>query len=114
MGDFNTAHHPIDLARPKTNTRTSGFLVEEREELSRWLDHGWVDTFRLFHPEGDRYSWWSTRFGVRERNVGWRIDLVYASPAAAEFLLDADIHDQVLGSDHAPISVTLDRAVLKP
>ncbi|MEM1416157.1 MAG: exodeoxyribonuclease III [Myxococcota bacterium] len=108
LGDFNTAHRDIDLARPKGNAKTSGFLPEEREELDRWLRSGWTDTYRARH--GDRegaYTWWSQRFGVRERNVGWRIDMVLASPGVMPFLLEARIHPNVMGSDHCPISVDL-------
>ncbi|MFQ5418176.1 MAG: exodeoxyribonuclease III, partial [Myxococcota bacterium] len=86
MGDFNTAHKEIDLARPKANRETSGFLPEECAELDRWAEAGWVDTFRAFEPGPDRYTWWSQRFGVRARNVGWRIDYVLASPAAMKFV----------------------------
>lgn len=112
VGDFNTAHRPIDLARPKENEKTSGFRPEEREELDRWLQAGWVDTFRHFHPdEPGRYSWWSQRSGARERNVGWRIDYVLATPAAMEYVRAADIHHDVLGSDHCPVSVELDPAI---
>ncbi|MEM7352757.1 MAG: exodeoxyribonuclease III [Acidobacteriota bacterium] len=108
MGDFNTAHRDIDLARPKQNRKTSGFRTEEREELDRWLRNGWVDTFRHFESEGGHYSWWSQRFGVRERNVGWRIDYILASPAAMAFVRSAAIHAEVMGSDHCPISVDVD------
>lgn len=109
IGDFNTAHRPIDLARPRQNEETSGFRPEEREELDRWLRSGWVDTFRHFHPEvPDRYSWWSQRFGVREKNIGWRIDYVLASPGAMALVRRADIHHEVVGSDHCPVSVELD------
>ncbi len=112
MGDFNTAHREIDLARPKANVKTSGFRPEERAELDRWIDAGWVDTFRAFETEGERYTWWSQRFGVRERNVGWRIDYVLASPAAMEHVTGAFIHADVMGSDHCPIGVDLDDAVV--
>ncbi|RAL24671.1 exodeoxyribonuclease III [Lujinxingia litoralis] len=113
MGDFNTAHRPIDLARPTSNTKTSGFRPEEREELDRWLDQGWVDTFRAIRGDvEERYTWWSQRGDVRARNIGWRIDYVYASPAAMEFVVDARIHDMVMGSDHCPISVTLNPDIL--
>ncbi len=109
MGDFNTAHEEIDLARPKTNEKTSGFLPEERKELTRWLKSGWVDTFRHFHAQApDHYTWWSQRFGVRERNIGWRIDYVLASPEAMPFVHAAAIHPEVMGSDHCPISVDID------
>ncbi len=114
VGDFNTAHQDIDLARPKQNHKTSGFLPEERAELSRWLDGGWTDTFRHLHPEKkDVYSWWSQRFGVRERNVGWRIDHILASPSVLPHLQAARIHTKIMGSDHCPISVDLTPAVLE-
>lgn len=112
LGDLNTAHREIDLARPKTNRETSGFLPEEREELDRWLRTGWVDTFRHFEPRPGHYSWWSQRFGVRERNIGWRIDYLLASPGAMPFVQRASIHPQVRGSDHCPVSVELDARVL--
>ena len=113
LGDFNTAHEEIDLARPKDNKSTSGFLMQERQELDRWLRAGYVDTFRHLHSEQEgAYSWWSQRAGVRARNVGWRIDYILASPGAMPFLKSADIHAEVMGSDHCPVSVTLDRAVL--
>jgi len=115
LGDFNTAHRQIDLARPKQNAKTSGFLMRERKELTRWQSAGWVDTWRHFEPRTkDRYTWWSQRFGIRAKNVGWRLDFVYASPGAMPFLQAAAIHDDVMGSDHCPVSVTLDRAILAP
>jgi len=112
MGDLNTAHREIDLARPRGNQKTSGFLPEERAELDRWIDAGWVDTFRRFEPGGGHYSWWSQRQGARERNVGWRIDYVLASPAAAKYLRRAFIQPEVRGSDHCPVGVDLDPAIL--
>lgn len=111
VGDFNTAHQDIDLARPRENRETSGFRPEEREELDRWLRAGWVDSFRHFHKGAGHYSWWSQRFGVREKNIGWRIDYVLASPAAMAFVKRAAIHPDVSGSDHCPVSVDLDSAV---
>ncbi len=113
MGDFNTAPDENDLARPKQNVKTSGFLPEERKELARWLKNGWVDSFRHFQSETGHYTWWSQRFGVREKNIGWRIDLALASPGAARYLSGAAIHPEVMGSDHCPISVELDDAVLE-
>lgn len=113
LGDFNTAPHEIDLARPKDNHKTSGFLPEERKELLRWMKTGWVDTYRAFESRGDRYTWWSQRFGVRERNVGWRIDLAMASPGAMKHVRGAGIEHEVMGSDHCPIYVDLDDAVTK-
>jgi exodeoxyribonuclease-3 len=112
IGDFNTAHKEIDLARPKSNTETSGFRPEEREAFEDWLDAGWTDTFRHYCDEPERYTWWTYRGNCRERNVGWRIDYALASPGAMEFLVDADIHHDVMGSDHCPLRVTFDRAVL--
>lgn len=112
LGDFNTAHREIDLARPRENQKTSGFLPEERAEIDSWLAAGWVDVFRSFVPEGGHYSWWSQRQGARDRNVGWRIDYVLASPAAMRFAQGAWIAPQVRGSDHCPVGVDLDPAVL--
>jgi exodeoxyribonuclease-3 len=112
IGDYNTAHRDIDLARPKQNVKTSGFLPEEREELDRWIRAGWIDSFRALHPdEAGHYSWWSQRFGVREKNIGWRIDYALLSPSCRRFLQAAAIYPEVNGSDHCPISLTLDDAV---
>jgi exodeoxyribonuclease III len=112
MGDFNTAHEDIDLARPKQNQGTSGFTPIEREEISRWIKSGWVDTFRHFVKGSGHYSWWSQRVGVREKNIGWRIDLVLASPGAMPFVRDAFIRCDQRGSDHCPIGVDLDPRAL--
>ena len=107
-GDYNTAHTEIDLARPKTNKKSSGFLPEERAEMSRWLEAGWVDTFRKQHPgEEGHYTWWRQFGGARENNVGWRIDYVLASPSAARRVSDAFIWPDALGSDHCPVGVDL-------
>ena len=106
VGDYNTAHREIDLARPKPNVKNSGFLPEERAELDRWLEAGWVDTFRVLHPdEPGHYTWWAQRGGARARNVGWRIDYVLASPEAMERVRDAFIWPDTLGSDHCPAGV---------
>ena len=108
MGDYNTAHTPIDLARPKTNTKSSGFLPEEREEMDRWLEAGWVDTFRRQHPnEEGHYTWWRQWGNARENNVGWRIDYVLASPSAARRVRNAFIWPEVTGSDHCPVGVDI-------
>ncbi len=109
VGDFITAHREIDLARPKQNREHTGFRIEEREELDRWLTSGWVDTFRRFEEGGGHYTWWSQRFGVRERNIGWRIDYILASPAAMTHVRGAAIHPEVMGSDHCPISVEVEK-----
>lgn len=111
-GDFNTAHREIDLANPRSNVKNSGFLPEEREELDRWLRSGWIDTFRRFETGHGHYTWWSQRRGVRERNIGWRIDYVLASRAASRYLQDAFIWPRVRGSDHCPLGVDLERRVL--
>lgn len=108
VGDYNTAHREIDLARPKQNQKTSGFLPEERAELDRWIRSGWVDTFRHFEAGPDHYTWWSQRFGVREKNIGWRIDYALASEGAMPWVRGAGILPDVQGSDHCPIYVDLD------
>jgi exodeoxyribonuclease-3 len=113
MGDFNTAHREIDLARPKENRATSGFLPEERAEIDRWIDAGWIDTYRRFDPSPKRYTWWSQRFGVRAKNVGWRIDYVLASTAAMKFVKRAMIYSDVQGSDHCPIGVEVDPGIFR-
>lgn len=113
LGDYNTAHRPIDLARPKQNQKTSGFRPEERAEIDRWIDAGWIDTFRHHYPEAEGcYSWWSLRKGVREKNVGWRIDLAMASVGALPFVRDAFIASEVEGSDHCPIGVFVDGRIV--
>ncbi len=112
MGDFNTAHREIDLARPRQNVENSGFRPEERRALERWFRAGWVDTFRHFNGDAGHYTWWSQRPGVREKNIGWRIDYVLANELAMRFVRKASILDQVRGSDHCPVGVELDDAVL--
>lgn len=106
-GDFNTAHYPIDLARPKENENVTGFLPIERAWLDKFVEAGFVDTFR--HVKGevpDRYSWWNMRTRARERNVGWRIDYFFVSDNAVDRIVDADIHHDVMGSDHCPVTLT--------
>lgn len=112
MGDVNTAHKEIDLARPKENVGTSGFTPTERAEIDRWIGAGWVDTFRAFDPSSGRYSWWSSRFGVRAKNIGWRIDMVFGSAGVMPFVRGAFIDADVAGSDHAPVGVEVDEAVV--
>ncbi|HEY8376069.1 MAG TPA: exodeoxyribonuclease III [Nannocystis sp.] len=113
MGDFNTAHREIDLARPKDNKNTSGFLPEERAELDRWLRGGYHDTFRRFEPGPGHYSWWCQRGNCRARNIGWRIDYILACEAALPFVRSAAIHPHVMGSDHCPVSVTVDPEIVR-
>ena len=108
-GDMNVAHEPIDLARPKENVGNAGFSDEERGKFDELLDAGFIDTFRELHPdEAGRYSWWSYRMKARERNVGWRIDYFLASESLREQVKAAEIHDEVMGSDHCPVSLELD------
>jgi exodeoxyribonuclease-3 len=106
-GDFNTAHQPADLARPKQNEKTSGFLPEEREALSRWFERGFVDVFRHLHPDAQEYTWWTYRFKARERNVGWRIDYFLVDEELIPLVRDARILGDVLGSDHCPLELRL-------
>lgn len=107
-GDFNTAHHEIDLARPKENQETSGFLPDERNALSEITDQGWTDTFRSLHPDGQgHYTWWRQWGGARENNVGWRIDYIFANRLIDNRLSNAFVWPDVLGSDHCPIGVDL-------
>jgi exodeoxyribonuclease III len=103
-GDLNVAHHDIDLKNPKSNRSNSGFTPEEREKMTRLLDAGFIDTFRHFYPQReDAYTWWSNMPGVRERNVGWRIDYFLVSSRLDPLLIDAQIDCDVTGSDHCPV-----------
>ena len=112
LTDANTAPYAVDLARPKDNEKTSGFLLEEREELHRWFAGGWADAFRQRSVEGGAYTWWAQRGGCRERNVGWRIDLALLFGAAREHLVECWHEPQVLGSDHCPVALTLRRGAI--
>ena len=106
-GDYNTAHHPIDLANPKENEKTSGFLPIERAWLDKLVEHGWVDTFRAFNSSPQQYSWWSYRAGARPRNVGWRIDYFWVNAEAMQYVTAAGIRQDIEGSDHCPVWVEL-------
>ena len=107
-GDFNTAHRPIDLARPKENETISGFLPVERAWLDKFTARGYLDTFRLVHGDlPDQYSWWSYRMRARARNVGWRIDYFFVSEELKEMVKNAWIEPEVHGSDHCPIGLEL-------
>lgn len=108
-GDFNTAHHEIDIARPKQNERVSGFLPVERAWMDRLEGHGFVDTFRIFHPEAGQYSWWDLKTRARERNVGWRIDYFFVSENLKKKVESAFILREVTGADHCPVGIELDR-----
>lgn len=112
-GDFNTAHRPIDLARPKQNAKTSGFMPEERAWIDRYLAHGLVDVYRAFHPEAEgQYTWWTYIRNARARNVGWRIDYFMVSQSLLPAVTEAEILSDVMGSDHCPVSMSLDLARL--
>lgn len=108
-GDINTAHNEIDLTHPKPNSKYSGFLREERDWMDKVVAQGYIDSYRHLNPEKEgAYSWWSLRSGARAKNVGWRIDYFFISPDLLDKMADAEIHADVLGSDHCPISLTLD------
>ena len=103
-GDLNVAHKEIDLKNPKTNRKNAGFTDEEREKMSILLDSGFTDTFRYFYPDKENeYSWWSYFGKSRERNTGWRIDYFLTSKDMDDRLVDAQIHQSILGSDHCPV-----------
>ncbi len=107
-GDFNIAHQPIDLARPKENESTAGYFPQERAWISHFLGTGWIDTFRYFFPQKENaYSWWSARLNARARNIGWRIDYHTISPGSENLLEGAGIQDKVMGSDHCPVELHL-------
>ncbi len=106
-GDLNVAHQEIDLANPKTNTKNAGYTLEERESFDHIVSSGFIDTFREFHSEGDRYSWWSYMNQARPRNIGWRIDYFCVSASLKSQLKGADILDHIHGSDHCPVSLAL-------
>lgn len=107
-GDLNVAHREIDLKNPKTNRHNAGFTDEEREKFSILLDSGFIDSYRYFYPEQEQaYTWWSYRFHAREKNAGWRIDYFCVSKKLKEELTSASIHNQITGSDHCPVEVTV-------
>jgi exodeoxyribonuclease-3 len=107
-GDFNTAHHEIDLARPRENEKVSGFLPIERAWMDKFVDHGFVDTFRHFNKEPSQYTWWDLKTRARERDVGWRIDYIFISANLLGALTGAFIMPEIMGSDHCPIGIELD------
>ncbi len=107
-GDVNTAHHEIDLARPKQNKKTTGFLAEERVWLDEITNQGYVDTFRHQHPEQTgAYTWWSYIGQARSRNVGWRIDYFFSTDDFIENIVNTAVHPEIHGSDHCPVSLTI-------
>ncbi|MBQ7886100.1 MAG: exodeoxyribonuclease III [Clostridia bacterium] len=108
-GDLNVAHKEIDLKNPKSNQNNAGFTPQERAAMTKLLDSGFVDTFRHLHPDAtDAYSWWSYMFSARAKNVGWRIDYFLVSERIADRITAAEIHSDVMGSDHCPVLLEID------
>jgi exodeoxyribonuclease-3 len=106
-GDFNTAHKEIDLANPRQNQNNTGFLHSEREWLDHYLDHGFVDIFRMRYPQRVQYTWWTYRVNARQRNIGWRLDYFLVSENLVNRVVDVIIQEDVQGSDHCPVSFIL-------
>ena len=107
-GDMNVAHEEIDLKNPATNHLNAGFSDEERAKMTELLGAGFVDSWRLQHPDEAKYSWWSYRMAARERNVGWRIDYFLVSDSLRERIVSTDIHNEIYGSDHCPVELVLE------
>lgn len=107
-GDLNVAHTEIDLKNPKTNRKNAGFTEDERNKFTDFLNSGFIDTYRFFNPDKEGvYSWWSYRFNARNNNAGWRIDYFCASNKLKDRLVSADIHTEILGSDHCPVELVI-------
>ncbi|MCM1992143.1 exodeoxyribonuclease III [Oceanirhabdus seepicola] len=108
-GDLNVAHKEIDLKNPKTNRKNAGFTDEEREKMSIFLSEGFIDTYRFFNPDKEgMYSWWSYMRNARANNAGWRIDYFCTSESLKNRLVSADIHTEILGSDHCPVELVIE------
>ncbi len=107
-GDFNVAHKDIDLARPKQNyNKAAGYMQEEIDGMNNFIDGNFIDTFRFMRQDEPKYSWWSYRMGAREKNVGWRIDYLLVSTSLSSEIINAEIHNEIHGSDHCPVSIEL-------
>jgi exodeoxyribonuclease-3 len=106
-GDLNVAHNEIDLKNPKSNIGSAGFSYEERDKMTSLLNAGFTDTFRYLHPEEAKYSWWSYMFHAREKNVGWRIDYFIVSNRLCDKITRAEIHNDIMGSDHCPVELDI-------
>lgn len=107
-GDLNVAHTEIDLKNPKSNKTNAGFTVEERNKFSELLESGFVDSFRYLYPDAiEKYSWWSYRFSARKNNAGWRIDYFVVSNKIKDKIVEANIHSDILGSDHCPVELII-------
>lgn len=107
-GDFNTSHRAIDLAHPKSNQKTSGFLPEERAWIDRYLEHQFCDIYRHLYPDKVEYTWWTYISNARVRNIGWRLDYFLVTEAISQQVRDVIIHADLLGSDHCPVSLVFD------
>lgn len=107
-GDFNTAHREIDLRNPKENSTTSGFLPEERVWLDHYTEHGFVDAYRHLYPNRVQYTWWTYRYNARPRGIGWRLDYFMVSDDLMPRVRDVIVHDDVMGSDHCPVSMIIE------
>ncbi len=107
-GDLNVAHQEIDIKNPDTNRRNAGFTDEERAAMTRLLEAGFADSFRLLHPDEVKYSWWSYRMRARARGIGWRIDYFLVSKRIVGLVRAAEIHNEVMGSDHCPVELVID------
>lgn len=106
-GDLNVAHTEIDLARPKNNTKNAGFTPQERAGFQKYLDNGFLDTFRIFNQDPENYTWWSYMFNARAKNLGWRIDYFLTSEKLKKNIISAEILKDVMGSDHCPVTLNL-------
>ncbi|MCX7695640.1 MAG: exodeoxyribonuclease III [Caloramator sp.] len=107
-GDYNTAHREIDLKNPKANEKYSGFLPIERAWIDKFIENGYIDTFRYFYPDKVEYTWWSYKFKAREKNIGWRIDYHFVSKNFIDSVKDVRILTDVMGSDHCPIMIEVE------
>lgn len=107
LGDLNTAYAEIDLSRPKENQKTTGFMPEERAWIQKFYDAGYIDSFRMFHSESERYTWWDMKTRARDRNIGWRIDYILISDLLKKDVFDADHLDTIYGSDHCPLYIKI-------
>lgn len=106
-GDLNVAHEEIDLKNPSSNRRNAGFTDEERGKFNELLSAGFIDSWRMLNPDTVKYSWWSYRFQARQRNAGWRIDYFLVSDSLRDSVTGAEIHNEILGSDHCPVELDL-------
>jgi exodeoxyribonuclease-3 len=106
-GDFNTAHNDIDLANPKENQKTSGFLPEEREWIDHYLNNNFIDAYRKLYPDKVEYTWWTYRVNARARNIGWRLDYFLVSNELMDQIKDVKVHGEIVGSDHCPVTLEM-------